>query len=219
MKEGMLNIAAERYDKVLQYCAVALMKHELSKDRLKHLACKNPTDKKKNGEEGGDSKIDSVYCTIVIWTPLIQLLVTTRLNMALWLLRPEHADPRGAMDQAKAALQFLRPFTSDGGGTVVQNSSRDADIFSLQAKAHFRLGSAKLELGNYSEAVECFEASLQDNKTDRSTGKPPDVLVVRRLKEAKRKLKSKKKADKKRYQRALRRLAASNHENDGEGSG
>ena len=218
MKEGMLNIAAERYDKAIQYCAVALMKHMLSKDRLRHLACKNPTDKKKNGEEDGDSKGDSRPRSSVIWTPLIQLLVTTRLNMSLWLLRPEHADPRGAMDQAKAALQFLRPFTSNKDDTGVQFLPGDANILSLQAKAHFRLGSAKLELGNYGEAVECFEASLQESKTDRSSGEPPDALVVRKLKEAKRKLRRKKKADKKRYQQAFQHLATSQNDNDDEAS-
>jgi tetratricopeptide (TPR) repeat protein len=194
MHEGLPFTAARRYDLVIQYCAVALMRHEQSKYLLKHLAVKDPVvaDKAHDDLGTGESKK-----TTPRWSPLIQLLVSTRLNLALLLLKPQFTDPARAVDQAKAALGYLKVFTKKSS-----SGENNPEILALQAKANFRMGSAKFELGNYSDAVEFFEASLKDSR-ELEKGKPDDALVLRRLSEAKKKLKSKKKRDRKKYERAL----------------
>ena len=228
MKEGHYNAAARRYDKALQYCAFAFMKHEQSRETLVHLSCRNPTETKKKEDhdlslDDSDDEEDmsstaaaaqkkpSTSNTPLVWTPLLHLLVTTRLNMALLLLRPENLDAGRAVDQAFAALDFLRPFmassssgTTESTKTKKEDSSPPKAIHTLAAKAHFRLGSAKLELGNLKEAIENFEIALKESKTSDSTdSSKPDALVKRKLNEAKRKLTSKQKRDKARYKRAL----------------
>jgi hypothetical protein len=207
---GLFAAAARRYDKAIQYCAVSLMSHNYVGGGLEHLVCPNPSNSSDDCAESSSSSSKkrhreshkSTTAGFPVWTPLLQQLVSTRLNMALWLLRPEASDPSRAMDQAAAALQLLRPFATTKNDNTASSSNSSSsvedhnDIQSLQAKAFYRLGSAKLEVGNYSEAVECFEACLCGH-----VGIKVDPLVSRKLQEAKRMLKM----DKKRYKRGFRR--------------
>jgi hypothetical protein len=116
------------------------------------------------------------------------VLITSRLNLALLLLRPAFLRPELAAGQARAALKLLDPFSiepgkvierpsagsgSGGGGSggkdddavVVLSSNEPESTYgeakALQTKAYYRLGSAELELGNYGSAVKMFDASLR----------------------------------------------------------
>lgn len=183
-KENKLCLAARRYDKTLQYCAFALMKHQLSKNQFRHLACRDPF---YHCDEESDAPV---------WDPILHVFVATRLNLSFLLLRPEFSDALNAAKQASLALDYLTPFAG----------AADASILALQAKAHFRLGSAKLDLGCYRDAIECFEASVRDSR-NAPAGKP-DKLVVSRLREAKRILKRKNAKCRAKFQRALLRAAS-----------
>lgn len=193
MKDGMIFSAARRYDKAIQYCAFVFMNHEQGKSSLKHLVCKDPSSYSIDEATDGETYLHSVTPK---WTPLLNLLVTTRLNLSLLLLKPRFCDASQAAEQAKAALDYLRPF-------LTRPDDIDSTILSLHSKAQFRLGSAELKLGNYSKAIEHLDGSLKGSKG--AVGKP-DPLVERRLNEAKRKLKSKKKRDRERYERAFRQI-------------
>ncbi len=69
------------------------------------------------------------------------------------------------------------------------NTFKEAKL--LQAKAYFRLGCAELELGRCKPAIHAFEESMKATAATKP-GSKPDSLVVRRLREAKLKLKGKK---------------------------
>jgi hypothetical protein len=75
----------------------------------------------------------------------------------------------------------------------------------LQAKAYFRLGCAELELGRCKPAIHGFEESMKATAATKP-GSKPDSLVVRRLREAKLKLKSKKQRDRKKFERMFEEM-------------
>ena len=199
MKEGLLQTAARRYDKAIQYCAVAFMPYcDRSNLRLNNTS--------------------SIECSknkvITNWTPLLQLLITSRLNMSLLLLKTEFSQPDRASAQALAALKLLSPFTVKKGKVIHIRDETEIvlkerepeehfyEAMQLKAKAFFRLGSGELAAGDYSGAVGSFEASLKCAAHDPKGGKP-DALTVRRLQEAKLRQKNKKKRDRAKFQRLL----------------
>ena len=107
-------------------------------------------------------------------------------------------NPKLAAIQARAALRLVLPFgahpgsvvqMSEGGGVgVVLKSDEPRPTFetakSLLAKAYHRLGSAELEAGRYSSAVQMLELSLK------FAGSYPDALTSKRLQDARRKQKA-----------------------------
>ncbi len=119
------------------------------------------------------------------WISIRKVLVETRLNMALLLLKPRFSELQVAERQALAALQDLAPFTN---GSLDQHPCMTPesknDFFNLESKAYFRLGSAEFEMGDYEHAVKSFEKSIKSKK--QSSHPNPDQLVVRRLAEARR---------------------------------
>jgi hypothetical protein len=202
---GSLNLAARRYDKAIQYCAVAFMRYEAGHG-LSHLT---------QGHYNGNANTEVSKKKIVVWSPLLKVLITSHLNMALLLLRPEFAEVNRASDQAKLALHLLEPFSHEKGKVIVVDDDKEAQIVEdsepietfkealvLQAKAYFRLGCAELELGRCKPAIRDFEESMKATSANKP-GCKPDSLVVRRLREAKLKLKSKKQRYKKRFERLM----------------
>ena len=220
VKEGHLHVAARRYDKAIQYCAVAFMHYPEGCTNLRHLTA---------GHHSNLALVDSAVQggrlpnTIVIWSPLLRILITARLNLSFLLAKPEFAQPSRASDQARAALKLLLPFTRKEGkvfcgylrSRVVVNEHEPSETFrqanELQAKAYYRLGSAELDMGDYSAAMKSFEVALQ--RSNRAApNKQADAILLRRLQEAKRKRKAKKKRDRQKFQRLL------NSEDDANGS-
>ena len=224
VKKGLLRIAAHRYDKAIQYCAVAFMQYPEGSTNLRHLTAGHHADQAHfdNALKGG-----RLPSTVVVWSPLLQILITARLNLSLLLAKPEFAQPSKAADQARAALKLVLPFTRNEGKVycasprnerkkdVVVNNHEPSETFrqakELQAKAYFRLGSAELDMGDYSAAIKSLEQALKSaNKA--SPNKKADSLLLHRLQEAKRKRKAKKKRDRQKFQRLL------NSEDDANGS-
>ena len=197
MKNGQLDTAARRYDKAIQYCSVAFMRYCEGNGELAHL--------KEYLCVEGYKRPDSLA---VVWSPLLRVLITARLNMALLLLKPRFLAAGDASTQAAEALRLLAPFTVRSGDVVVGEDTTERIVFddepettflqakALQAKAYFRLGSAEMEQGDWSAAVEAFQASI-------CCSEKPDSLVTRRLQEAKTKRNSKKKRDRRRFEVAL----------------
>lgn len=201
LKDGHLDTAARRYDKAIQYCSISFLNYFEGDDKLHHL---------KDGlnvipQESGRQAV----ATPVVWSPLLRILITSRLNMALLLLKPHFANISDSISQSAEALRLLGPFTAKCGAVVVSTSDLREDpddekeenfLFenepeetyhearALQAKAFFRLGSAEMVQGDWSAAVDAFQASIHSSDK-------PDSLVVRRLQEAKLKRASKKKRD------------------------
>jgi len=206
MKAGSLDVAARRYDKAIQYCAVAFMRYNVGYIRLQHLT---------KGHSGDEAEGES-NTQIVVWSPLLKVLITSRLNMALLLLKPHFAQSIRAADQSKHALELLDPFVRQNGKVAAKRDETQnvigqlepgaVDIFkeakALQAKAYFRLGCAELEQGFYKAAVRCFDQSIKATTVVNTPGSKPS-LVVRKLQEAKLKLKTKKKRDREKFEQVM----------------
>lgn len=196
LQDGNLDLAARRYDKAIRYGAVASMSFPSGtldfaggrKARLK---------------ESGGYHLE--------WSPLIRLLIVTRLNLALLFLKPHFSERMHAIEQALMALHDLEPFCAKKGkimkGSKLDQVHRDdepedtyLDAMALQAKAYFRLGSAQYELGEWSDAVASYEKSVCS--TQKANAKP-DNLVLRRLSEAKRENRRKGKRHRKKFKFAF----------------
>jgi tetratricopeptide (TPR) repeat protein len=214
MKEGFFQAAARRYDKAIQYCAVVFMQYHEGMTSLKHLTDGHHVELAalKHGDQVRPAN------AIVVWSPLLRILITARLNMSLLLCKPEFAQPDRASEQARAALKLLFPFARKEGKVVVilarggdktehvVTDQEPVETFreakALQAKAYFRLGSAEFDMEDYSASVKSFELSLKSSSAS-SPNIKPDSLLVRRLHEAKRKSKARKKRARKKFQQLL----------------
>jgi tetratricopeptide (TPR) repeat protein len=196
LRAGDFQVAARRYDKAIQYGAVASMSFpvrdlDFAKGRREAL------------KETGGYHLE--------WGLLLKTIVVTRLNMALLMLKPQFSHPEQAVEQARLALQELKPFSA-AKGKIMKGSKLDSvhraneptetfeEAMNLQTKAYFRLGSAYYEKGEYSEAVQSFEKSIKCSKEANSA---PDNLVLRRLSEAKRENKRKNKRQRKKFKFAF----------------
>ena len=210
LKDGHLDTAARRYDKCIQYCSIAFLNYHEGDDRLHHFKDGINVLSKEKGRQA--------IATPVVWSSLLRILITSRLNMALLLLKPRFANVSDSISQSLEALRLLGPFTARCGAVIVSTMDLREDpdeekeerfVFedepestykearALQAKAFFRLGSAEMEQGDWSAAVNAFEASIENSEK-------PDSLVNRRLQEAKSKRASKKKRDRKKFEFAFR---------------
>ncbi len=181
LQSGLLNLAARRYDQAIRYCAVVYMKFPCGNMDLLVTAWER------------DPRFE--------WTPLLKLLVTTRLNLSMVLFKLPEPEPRVAISMAETALHELHPFTMERGKVFAGSSPSDIGrdepestfvaAMELEAKAYFRLGSALSAVREFSEAVKSFEACIASTM---AAGGRPESIVVRRLEEAKlaAKLKSKK---------------------------
>jgi WD40 repeat protein len=209
MKAGLLDAAARRYDKAMQYCALAFMRYF----RGQTLGCLTRGHHEWTNEEG----VQLTSELIVVWSPLLHVLITSRLNLALILLRPSFLQPQLAAGQARAALRLLEPFSielgkvierHEGKADVILSSNEPASTYveakALQAKAYYRLGSAELEAGDYASAVKMFDASLRSSSgSGQGKDVKPDALTVKRLQEAKRRHMASKKRERAKYEKAL----------------
>jgi tetratricopeptide (TPR) repeat protein len=173
LKAGRYDVAASRYDKAIQYGSVFYMKNFA-------------------GTLGG-------------MRPILRTLVVSRLNMSHLLLKPHFSELQVAERQAKLALKDLEGLTeiiTHIDDISAQNDATD-DILRLQAKAFFRMGSAQLEMGDYSNAIKAFEESIECTGKLSGTDSKPDQLVVRRLTEAKREQAKRKKRQRKKFKLAF----------------
>ena len=170
MHAGKFDMAAYRYDKAIQYGAVAFMAFP-----VKHLAFAK----------------DRAEKQVLSWGPTLKLLIITRLNLALLMLKPHFSQPDQTVEQAQLAIHELKPFCSKKGKVmcdgIVNFTDEPEETFveatALQAKAFSRLGSAQYELGENEVAIQSFEQSI---KCTQLASSKPDGLVIRRLNEAKR---------------------------------
>jgi hypothetical protein len=102
-----------------------------------------------------DDENKVVSSVIVVWSPLLQVLIMSRLNLSLVLLKPELSQHKQAADQALAALKLLLPFVFQKGKVVSTRNDKEhvlkdsepdetyAEAKPLQAKSFFRLGCAE----------------------------------------------------------------------------
>mmetsp|Transcript_28380 Transcript_28380/g.42908 ORF Transcript_28380/g.42908 Transcript_28380/m.42908 type:complete len:1116 (+) Transcript_28380:75-3422(+) len=188
LKAGFPSLAARRYDQAIQYCAVVFLK--FPQGTMDKVSGQNPSDR------------------ILEWSPLLQLLVSIRLNLSMVLLKLLEPDPKKAAILAMLALAELSPFTKERG--KIRKGSNLMDIHKenepectynatkkWEAKTYFRLGTAQYAAGDYSRAVESFEESIKSTKAvDKDS--PPEPVLLRRLAEAKRESSSKNKKQRKR---------------------
>lgn len=212
MKQGLYYKAAERYDKAISYCAVALMPH-LESDKIlapftaAFLMC-------------GDASDFPPGAPCKIWSPLSRNYLAIRLNLSLLMLKPEFNRPSVAADEALMVLNQLGPFTTKMGAVVFPDVvTRDKEPIetykeakAIQAKAYFRLGCARYELKEYAKAVKSFQSSLDcfhELQSATETTNPdaprrqPDAVLLRRLQDAKVQLKRKRERTNKKFQSAL----------------
>jgi len=193
LQVGLINLAAHYYDKAIQYCAVGFMDFPSGNARFIQM------NQKLMDKDGWVSSQ---------WTPLLKTFVSIRLNLSIVMLKPEMKNVMGACAQAKLAIQDLNPFTvSKGKVFFVKRSKKPrenepvetyTEAKELQAKAYFRLGSAKLILGSYSKAIRCFERSIKCTKEADSRAKI-EKIVLRRIAEAKRAKDRQKKQQRKKF--------------------
>ena len=191
---GSVSLAARLYDHALQYCAVAFMSFQYGDSDFFHWT---------QPEQFCDEQE-------LQWSPLLKLMVTTRLNLSMVLLKIPCKEPKHAGVQAMMALLELDPFVQKRGEIrkggqymdIVHNNAEPESTYeeakALQAKAFFRLGSSHLEIGDFGVAVKHFEASLECSCELNGEAKP-DPLLFRCLAEAKRENKKKAKQQRKRF--------------------
>lgn len=216
MKDGQYQAAARRYDKAIQYVAVALMNYG-GENEIGTLHLRAPYQKELTSSS--TKKAKSRYLT---WSDPLKLLLMCRMNLSLLFLKPSVALPDQATIQARAALRLLSPFCYKEGKIVVRSSGdsktenieleESVDTYkeakALQAKAYFRLGSAALKTGDFAVAVKSFESSIAASKT--TVAAKPDASTTRLLQEARNKYKAKKKRAREKYYRMLEQETASN---------
>ena len=192
-KDGSFPLAARRYDQALQYCAVAFMSFPYG-----DIVFMNEEQRQQRQKEN------------LGWSPLLKSMISVRLNLSMVLLKAPCRDPKMAGGQAKMALFELGPFCVQKGVTKDKKGCKQVDMEhdgalpdssfkqakELQAKALFRLGSVFFEIGDYSDAVKNFEASI---KCTRDLHCEPESIVLRRLAEAKRGKDKKTKQQRKRF--------------------
>jgi len=190
LKANLSQLATKRYDKAINYCAVAYLRFPIG--NINFLAEQKYILYKNGGFE-------------VRWNELLKTLIILRLNIALMYLRPELDDARGAITQTKLALDEIKPFATKGVVLVGKQLTRkrldepsetynEAKV--LQSKAYFRLGTAQLVLCEYDDAVESLEQCVESAK---QAGKSVDATVLRKLNEARRCRKMNKERQKKKF--------------------
>ena len=196
LQAGEFNLAAHRYDKAIQYGAAAFMSFPVSES---HFA------------NGRREKLKETGGYHLEWTPLLKVLVETRLDLALLMLKPQFPHPEQAADQASLALHELKPFCAVKGKVMkgakldsVYRNNEPHDTFqdatTLLVKGYFRLGVAHYKMKKYPEAIRCFENSIKSSQQIKAK---PDALVLRRLSEAKRENKRKNKRHRKKFKLAF----------------
>ena len=139
---SLLSVAARRYNVACQYCAVLLVDHRHDKPLQQFKECSSNWDP----------------------LPIRRVLIATRLNLSMLLLRMGHCGPAAA--HADEAIQFLSKHNP--------MFPTEEETAKMTAKAHFRLGSVLFKVGKLEDAAEQFKESL-DNMADK--------VVRRRLQE------------------------------------
>jgi len=194
LQEGALDLAARRYDKALCYGSVAYMTFPSKGLLLAH--------------DKAGMVMDSGGVPFLKWNELAQLVIRTRLNLALIFLKPHFSKPQEAARQALNALNDLEPFCAQKGkimkgeklDKVHEESEREETYLeakALQAKAYFRLGSAQSEMGEISDAILMYECSVLSSEQAKAK---PDRLVLQRLSEAKRETRLARKRERMKYE-------------------
>jgi len=201
IKNNMLEAAARRYDKSIQYCAVAFLKYEGSADHVPHLTAGMS---ERIPLENCETSKKAAY--VYTWCPLLYVWISCHLNLALIFLKPDLCKFQSeARNQAEIALRLLAPYTRESGKVYYQSRLlRDDEpeetyrvARQLQAKAYFRLGSAEFEMGDYISATKSLEASIA------STDGPVDPATLKRLNKAKSRSLTQKKRSRRRFEVAL----------------
>ena len=190
-KEGNINLAASYYDKALRYCSVIYMNHN-----FRNIVLPN----------------DLVYAIaqeracVEEWSFLFKTFIPILLNLAMVNLKPEIHNPKIASNQLKIALRWLSPIVNQSGMMTtdehrcnLSNPSEEIykDAKEFEAKAYFRLGTAMMELKDFSLAKKYYEESLKSQKAIHPDS-PPDKHILRKLAAAKNQLEKKKRRVKKR---------------------
>ncbi len=208
LKNGSVQLAANYYDKAIKYCSVIFMNYPhralgFIKDHQKLLSM-----------NGGHS---------VQWTDILKMLISTRLNLSMTMLKEELCDPEGACTQASLALRELQPFCVHEGVVMTGRKMQKArggepvetflEAKELQVKAFFRRGSAKFKAGEYTIAMRNFEQCLSAKKEIHPDAKP-DKAVVHGIKESRRLMKIKKKRRRKKFKLAFDNIHDGKDDND-----
>lgn len=181
LHKGNPVLAAQRYDKGLKYCALAFMMFPY--DNLHFL-------------KSQQSKLAEWSGVQAEWTPLFKTMISIRLNLSLAMQKPLIADWEGAIEQAKLAIQEIKPFAKDKGKVISKHLSTKNALISvpeevfveakeLEAKAYYRWGNAQFGCKDFASAINSFDKSIRATK-ESSSGAMPEAIVVRRLSEAKR---------------------------------
>ena len=191
LKSSQLSLAAQRYDKAINYCSIAYLSFPVGNSLF--LAEHQYVISKNSGYE----------CR---WNPLLKQLIMIRLNLSMCFLKEELNDTKGAMSQANLSLKALKPFATEKGvvltGMKLGKKRNDephetfTEAKTLQAKAYFRLGSAHLAATDFEEAVKSFDKSA---KCSKEVDLKVEDAVVRKLSEAKRRRKEKKEKERKKF--------------------
>jgi len=178
LKEGNCDLAARYYDMALQYCAVALMDYP--------------------GRSNFLTDLEKLVTMNSRWST-IKLCTSVRLNLSLTMLMNKLDDAIGSVDQANLALLELKPFNAS------KQKSESPEIFKqakeLQSKAYFRLGSAKLMLHKYTDALRGFERCLKCQKEVNPDH--TDKVVLRRIAEIKNLVEKQKRRRRKKFKGAF----------------
>jgi len=165
LHKGQLDVAARRYDKAIRYCSVPFMKHKAAmsyagtyREEVILLAMKlNELDLD-----------DEVSVPLLLkWSPLLKVLISTRLNLSMLLLKRaklqcgvSHSEE--AMKQAKRALWELQPFCTQKGKICIPYTKKGKEV-------HRQLPEADLTRIN----------NVSSSLCDKAIGKRVKVAVLK----------------------------------------
>ena len=176
LRKGQMDIAAKRYDKAIRYCSVAFMSHTAGtayggkyQDELMTMCMKLI-----------ELDIEDTVAPLLLkWSPLLKVLISTRLNLSMLLLKQakhqrEVPQLEQAMEQAKHALCELQPFCIQKGKICVSYRKTGSGVRLCPPDV-----SANSSSGNCEKAVKKIKIGILKTREPEETYKEAKTLEAK----------------------------------------
>lgn len=205
LKASLPFLAARRYDKAINYCSAAYLDFPVG--NLDFLAEHQYVLSNNSGHECRWNELLRALIMIRLNLAMCYLKDVSKLCPGKsYIHRPisfychllilniqDIKDIKGSISQANQSIKELKPFATERGvvltGTKLTKKRTDEPVDTyhqakaLQAKAYYRLGSARIAQHDYEAAVKTFELCVESTK---EAGMVVDAAIMKKINEAKR---------------------------------
>jgi tetratricopeptide (TPR) repeat protein len=159
LRDGDLDVAGRRYDKAIRYCSIAFMSHRAAVTYRGKYEHELTLISMKMLELDIDSD-HTVTPLMLKWSPLLKVLISTRLNLSMLLLKQANHQAEGlqleqAKHQARHALRELQPFCTKKG-CVCMLVMKSGSVARLCASTATGKGKIKTEVLKSKEPEETY---------------------------------------------------------------